>query len=136
MDNLAREGQRRGEKTVGTFRLGLRAGDVVFWHSLLAHSRSLRINPALSRKSVMSHYIVRTTNLYTCEQFMLDDPADLAAFPPHPTDLHDVDGRGLYALSAFCDAARWRGDCSCARGGVALEEGLRRRLRWALGRRR
>jgi hypothetical protein len=53
--------------------LSIRAGDVVFWHSLLAHGGSLRINPKLSRHSVVFHFIGRNTKLYTFKQFMLYD---------------------------------------------------------------
>ena len=55
----------------------LKAGDVVFWHSLLAHGGMPRLDPILSRKSVVFHYIGKKTNLYTFEQFMLYDYADM-----------------------------------------------------------
>lgn len=57
--------------------LPVKAGDIVFWHSLLAHGGSPRVNPKLSRKSVVFHYIGRNTKLYTFEQFMLRDKAEL-----------------------------------------------------------
>jgi ectoine hydroxylase-related dioxygenase (phytanoyl-CoA dioxygenase family) len=55
----------------------LKAGDVVFWHSLLAHGGMPRVDLELSRKSVVFHYIGKKTKLYTFEQFMLYDYADM-----------------------------------------------------------
>ncbi len=67
--------------------IALRAGDAVFWHSLLAHGGMPRINPALSRKSVVFHYIGKNTKLYTFEQFMLYDKAKLTQQHPQPMNL-------------------------------------------------
>jgi ectoine hydroxylase-related dioxygenase (phytanoyl-CoA dioxygenase family) len=72
--------------------LSLKAGDVVFWHSLLAHGGSRRINPALSRKSAVFHFIGRNTKLYTFEQFMLFDRAALEFQDPQPMDLGSYKG--------------------------------------------
>ncbi len=52
-------------------KMELKAGDVVVWHSLLAHGGSPRVDPSLSRKSVVFHYIGLNTRLYSFEQFML-----------------------------------------------------------------
>jgi hypothetical protein len=59
----------------------VRAGDVVIWHSLLAHGGSPRINPALSRKSAVFHYLGASSKLYTFEQFFLHDRERLGEQP-------------------------------------------------------
>lgn len=76
--------------------ISLKAGDVVFWHSLLAHGGSPRINPALSRKSVVFHYIGKKTKLYTFEQFMLYDERKLAEQTPQGMDLGNFAGKLEY----------------------------------------
>lgn len=76
--------------------LSLKAGDVVFWHSLLAHGGSPRINPALSRRSVVFHYIGEKTKLFTFEQFMLRDRAELSLQLPQPMNLRDYKGLVRY----------------------------------------
>ena len=73
--------------------LSLKAGDVVFWHSLLAHGGSPRTNRELSRKSAVFHFIGRKTRLYTFGQFMLFDRAALADEEPQPMDLLNFDGK-------------------------------------------
>jgi len=73
--------------------LALSAGDVVFWHSLLAHGGTPRLNPKLSRKSVVFHYIGRNTKLYTFEQFMLWDNKDLCDLPHQGMNLRNYKGR-------------------------------------------
>ncbi len=60
----------------------LKAGDVLLWHSLLIHGGSPRKNPALSRKSVVFHYIGKQTKLFTFEQFMLHDREDIKSLVP------------------------------------------------------
>ena len=65
------------ERCAQRIPLSLKAGDVVFWHSLLAHGGMPRFDPTLSRKSVVFHYIGKKTRLYTFEQFMLYDYADM-----------------------------------------------------------
>lgn len=67
------------EKSYRSTRLpiSLKAGDVVFWHSLLAHGGSRRMDPKLSRRSVVFHYIGKQTRLFTFEQFMLYDECEL-----------------------------------------------------------
>ena len=64
--------------------LDLKAGDIVFWHSLLAHGGSKTLNPALSRKSVVFHYIGSKTDLYTYEQFMLYERSELSSLGAQP----------------------------------------------------
>lgn len=72
--------------------LSLKAGDVVFWHSLLAHGGSPRANRAMTRKSAVFHFIGRNTKLYTFEQFMLHDRKDLANQLPQPMNLGNYKG--------------------------------------------
>jgi ectoine hydroxylase-related dioxygenase (phytanoyl-CoA dioxygenase family) len=67
--------------------ISLRAGDVVFWHSLLAHGGSPRLDPKLSRKSVVFHYIGKRTRLYTFEQFMLYDELEMLQQQEQPMNL-------------------------------------------------
>jgi ectoine hydroxylase-related dioxygenase (phytanoyl-CoA dioxygenase family) len=74
----------------------LKAGDVVFWHSLLAHGGSARINPALSRRSVVFHYIGKRTKLYSFEQFMLFDESELKNQQHQAMDLASYKGRIQY----------------------------------------
>ncbi|NVO14886.1 MAG: phytanoyl-CoA dioxygenase family protein [Rhodoplanes sp.] len=74
----------------------LKAGDVVFWHSLLAHGGSPRINPALSRRSVVFHYIGKKTKLFTYEQFMLFDRVEMLDQAPQPMNLADFEGKAEY----------------------------------------
>ncbi|WP_027584643.1 phytanoyl-CoA dioxygenase family protein [Bradyrhizobium sp. Ai1a-2] len=72
--------------------LNLRAGDVVFWHSLLAHGGSPRINPKLSRRSAVFHFVGKRTLLYTFEQFMLYDREEVQSQPPQKFDLQSYKG--------------------------------------------
>ncbi|MBU6143332.1 MAG: hypothetical protein KGP33_05140 [Betaproteobacteria bacterium] len=67
--------------------LSLKAGDVVFWHSVLAHGGSPRADRALTRKSAVFHFIGRNTKLYTFEQFMIYDREDLTNQTPQPMNL-------------------------------------------------
>jgi hypothetical protein len=60
----------------------LKAGDVVVWHSLLAHGGSPRNNAALSRKSAVFHFFGGTAKLYTFSQFMLNGRDELPILPP------------------------------------------------------
>lgn len=76
--------------------LALKAGDAVFWHSLLAHGGSPRVNPALSRRSVVFHYIGRNTKLYTFEQFMLNDSTEISGLQPQGKDLRTYKDRLSY----------------------------------------
>jgi len=55
----------------------LKAGDAVIWHSLLAHGGGNVLNEALSRKSVVFHYIGKRARLFTFEQFMLYSRTEL-----------------------------------------------------------
>ncbi len=66
-------------------RPALKAGDAVIWHSLLAHGGSPRLDPSLSRKSVVFHYFGSTAKLLTMEQFMLHDGDELPHLPPTAT---------------------------------------------------
>jgi ectoine hydroxylase-related dioxygenase (phytanoyl-CoA dioxygenase family) len=83
------------EAAMGTERtiLSLKAGDVVFWHSVLAHGGSARLNRALSRKSAVFHFIGRNTKLYTFDQFMLLDRSALESESPQPMDLLSYNGQ-------------------------------------------
>lgn len=67
--------------------LTINRGDVVIWHSLLAHGGMPIKNPLLSRKSVVFHYIGSNTKLYSFDQFMLNDSFDLKDLPPQPMNL-------------------------------------------------
>jgi ectoine hydroxylase-related dioxygenase (phytanoyl-CoA dioxygenase family) len=73
--------------------LSLKAGDVVIWHSLLAHGGSPRLARTLSRKSAVFHFIGRQTKLYSFDQFMIHDRADLENQEPQPMDLLNFGGR-------------------------------------------
>lgn len=63
-------------------RPALKAGDAVIWHSLLAHGGSPRLDPSLSRRSVVFHYFGSGAKLLTMEQFMLHDADELPNLPP------------------------------------------------------
>jgi ectoine hydroxylase-related dioxygenase (phytanoyl-CoA dioxygenase family) len=89
---LALESSMRTERT----QLSLKAGDVVFWHSVLAHGGSPRLNRELSRKSAVFHFVGRNTRLYTFDQFMLVDREALAEESPQPMDLLSYEGRVDY----------------------------------------
>ena len=54
-----------------------RAGDVVIWHSLLAHGGSPRKDPSLSRRSAVFHFFGRRAALCTMDQFMLHSGQEL-----------------------------------------------------------
>lgn len=86
------------ESAMGTERraMSLKAGDVVFWHSLLAHGGLRRLDRALSRKSAVFHFIGRNTRLYTFDQFMLYDRAALQDELPQPMDLLNFNGQVDY----------------------------------------
>ncbi|MDE3750354.1 phytanoyl-CoA dioxygenase family protein [Methylobacterium radiotolerans] len=92
------EDLRHLEKVNQTERkpISLKAGDVVFWHSLLAHGGSPVANPALSRRSVVFHYIGKNTKLYTFDQFMLHDRADLPNLQEQPKNLKSFNGKLEY----------------------------------------
>jgi ectoine hydroxylase-related dioxygenase (phytanoyl-CoA dioxygenase family) len=65
----------------------LKAGDVVIWHSLLAHGGSPVKNKSLSRKSVVFHFIGKNTKLYSNDQFMLFKQSELKFKPSQKIDL-------------------------------------------------
>jgi ectoine hydroxylase-related dioxygenase (phytanoyl-CoA dioxygenase family) len=75
------------ELEVPNIPLHIKAGDVVVWHSLLAHGGSERLSQTRSRRSVVFHYISRSTQLYTFEQFMLHDAESLRREAPQPLNL-------------------------------------------------
>lgn len=81
--------------------LAVKAGDVVVWHSLLAHGGSPRKNPTLSRKSVVFHYLGRSTRLFTFEQFMLTDGHRLPRQKPLTRPIKDYKGRLNYMSFAY-----------------------------------
>lgn len=68
--------------------ISLRAGDVVIWHSLLAHGGSPRNNPAMSRLSAVFHYFGRSAGLFTFDQFMLYGAEELPHQTPQGPALH------------------------------------------------
>ena len=74
---LDMEREKRAERLPAV----LKAGDAVIWHSLLAHGGSPRANPALSRKSVVYHYIGENARLYTFDEFFLKTSAELFKQP-------------------------------------------------------
>jgi ectoine hydroxylase-related dioxygenase (phytanoyl-CoA dioxygenase family) len=55
-----------------------RAGDVVIWHSLLAHGGAPRNDASLTRRSAVFHFFGRNAALCTVEQFMLHSGPELA----------------------------------------------------------
>jgi ectoine hydroxylase-related dioxygenase (phytanoyl-CoA dioxygenase family) len=67
-------------------------GDVVIWHSLLAHGGSRRINRSLSRRSVVFHYIGANSRLYTYQQFFLLNRHELLQAPPQAVPLEKYKG--------------------------------------------
>ena len=69
-----------------------KAGDVVIWHSLLAHGGSARVDPRLSRRSVVFHYIGANSKLYTHEQFFLKNREELKDAPPQSVPLASYKG--------------------------------------------
>jgi ectoine hydroxylase-related dioxygenase (phytanoyl-CoA dioxygenase family) len=81
--------------------LTIKSGDVVIWHSLLAHGGMPINNPCLTRKSVVFHYIGSKTNLYTFDQFMLNDYVDLKGLPPQPMNLKNYKGLNYMQYSYF-----------------------------------
>ena len=85
---LALESSMQSERRA----ISLKAGDVVFWHSILAHGGLRRVNRELSRRSAVFHFVGRNTRLYTFDQFMLNDRAELADMPPQPMNLLNFNG--------------------------------------------
>jgi ectoine hydroxylase-related dioxygenase (phytanoyl-CoA dioxygenase family) len=65
-----------------------KAGDVVIWHSLLAHGGAPRRDLSRSRLSTVFHYLGKRANLYTFDQFMLYDRADLLRQSRAPSIMH------------------------------------------------
>lgn len=70
----------------------MKAGDVVIWHSLLAHGGSPRNDPSRSRQSAVFHYLGRNTKLFTFEQFMLYDAADVPLQAPTAPEIAQHNG--------------------------------------------
>lgn len=50
----------------------LKKGDAFVWHGWLVHGGSPRINPELSRKSMVSHYIARSSKMWHQYDFFLN----------------------------------------------------------------
>ena len=67
--------------------LPIKAGDVVVWHSLLAHGGSARQDLTRSRRSAVFHYIGAHTSLYTTQQFFLRNRDELSREPAQPMNL-------------------------------------------------
>lgn len=86
------------ERKIGAKRVtpSLKAGDLVFWHSFLAHGGSPRVDPSLSRKSAVFHFIGASSKLYTYEQFMLYDESELAGLQEQPMELGNYKDRIKY----------------------------------------
>lgn len=49
----------------------IKKGDCVLWHALLVHGGMPRLNPSLTRKSIVFHYIGRNAELHTFSDFFL-----------------------------------------------------------------
>jgi ectoine hydroxylase-related dioxygenase (phytanoyl-CoA dioxygenase family) len=58
-----------------------RRGDVIIWHALLAHGGMPRLNPALSRHSVVYHFIGGKSTLHTFEDFFVCNRQEIATRP-------------------------------------------------------
>lgn len=65
----------------------LNAGDVVIWHSLLAHGGSPRNDVTRSRRSAVFHYFGKRAKLFTNEQFALYDSDELPNQQPVVTEV-------------------------------------------------
>jgi Phytanoyl-CoA dioxygenase (PhyH) len=87
-DLLALEKERGAERE----KIVVKAGDMIAWHSLLAHGGSPRLNLALRRKSVVFHFLGSTSKLYTFEQFMLHDREALADITPTTMPMGEYNG--------------------------------------------
>jgi len=59
-----------------------KAGDVVIWHSLLAHGGSPRKDSSRSRLSAVFHYFGKKAKLFSFDDFMLHSAADIPGLPP------------------------------------------------------
>ena len=82
-DLLSLEMERNAARTP----MPIKAGDVIIWHSLLAHGGLPRRRAALGRKSVVFHFIGRNTKLYTFEQFLLYSRDEFGTQPSQPMNL-------------------------------------------------
>lgn len=70
----------------------MKAGDVVVWHSLLAHGGSPRNDVTRSRLSAVFHYIGKRAKLFTFDQFMLYDNAELLQQQPTNPEIRQYNG--------------------------------------------
>jgi ectoine hydroxylase-related dioxygenase (phytanoyl-CoA dioxygenase family) len=70
--------EMKGEK----IPIHLKAGDVVIWHSLVAHGGTPRNDPKRSRRSAVFHYLGASAKLYSNQQFMLFDSSDIGRQRP------------------------------------------------------
>jgi ectoine hydroxylase-related dioxygenase (phytanoyl-CoA dioxygenase family) len=86
--------------------LPVRAGDVIIWHSLLAHGGSPRLNPSLSRRSAVFHYFGKSAGLYSVDQFMFFDRAELPSQPPVTTPRRVAFGLEYMLFDHFVTYAR------------------------------
>jgi ectoine hydroxylase-related dioxygenase (phytanoyl-CoA dioxygenase family) len=77
----------------------IRRGDCLVWHALLAHGGLPRLNPALSRRSMVFHYIGQTARLYEHATFFLSTNDEIlqSAGLPWETERRD----DLYPGFAF-----------------------------------
>jgi len=88
----------RGGKRV---QMPVRKGDVIIWHSLLAHGGSPRANPALSRISAVFHFFGKTARLYSNEQFFLHSQAEMRGLTPQQPPVELYKGRLGYMRYPF-----------------------------------
>lgn len=70
----------------------MKAGDVVVWHSLLAHGGSPRNDVTRSRLSAVFHYFGKRAKLFTSDQFMLFDNAELLRQRPANPEIRQYNG--------------------------------------------
>jgi ectoine hydroxylase-related dioxygenase (phytanoyl-CoA dioxygenase family) len=70
----------------------MKAGDVVIWHSLLAHGGSPRNDVTRSRLSAVFHYLGKRAKLFTFDQFMLYDNAELLQQQPANPEIRQYNG--------------------------------------------
>ncbi|RYH64239.1 MAG: hypothetical protein EON54_06770 [Alcaligenaceae bacterium] len=70
----------------------LKAGDVVVWHSLLAHGGSPRKDPTRSRLSAVFHYFGKKAKLFTYDEFMLHSTEAIPNLPPSNPPLVEYHG--------------------------------------------
>lgn len=83
---------RMGAKPVPVL---IRKGDCLLWHAQLVHGGLPRNDPALSRRSMVFHYIGRHARLYSFSDFFLSSNQEIANSPGLPMDVRST-GRLAY----------------------------------------